>query len=61
MALKITDDCANCGACESECPNNAISECDDKYQIDAAKCNECQGHADSPQCQEVCPVEAIVK
>ncbi|MFM2361088.1 MAG: hypothetical protein RLY16_3081 [Bacteroidota bacterium] len=26
MALKITDDCINCGACEPECPNNAIYE-----------------------------------
>jgi len=24
MALKITDDCINCGACEPECPNGAI-------------------------------------
>ena len=24
MAIKITDDCINCGACEAECPNNAI-------------------------------------
>ena len=26
MAIKITDDCINCGACEPECPNNAIYE-----------------------------------
>lgn len=24
MAIIITDDCINCGACEPECPNNAI-------------------------------------
>ena len=24
MAIKITDDCINCEACEPECPNNAI-------------------------------------
>jgi len=24
MAIKITEDCINCGACEPECPNNAI-------------------------------------
>ena len=24
MAIKITDDCINCGACEPECPNNVI-------------------------------------
>ena len=26
MAIMITDSCINCGACESECPNNAIYE-----------------------------------
>ena len=26
MAIKITDDCINCGACEPECPNTAIYE-----------------------------------
>ncbi len=26
MAIKITEDCINCGACEPECPNNAIYE-----------------------------------
>ena len=24
MAIYITDECINCGACEPECPNNAI-------------------------------------
>ena len=26
MAIKITDECINCGACEAECPNTAIYE-----------------------------------
>ena len=26
MAIYITDECINCGACEPECPNNAIYE-----------------------------------
>ena len=26
MAIKITDECINCGACEPECPKNAIYE-----------------------------------
>lgn len=26
MAIIITEDCINCGACEPECPNNAIYE-----------------------------------
>jgi ferredoxin len=56
MALKITDDCISCGACESECPVEAISEGDGKYEIDPDICVECEGHFDTPQCQEACPV-----
>jgi ferredoxin len=26
LAIIITDECINCGACEPECPNNAIYE-----------------------------------
>src|SRR4029077_11717841 len=26
MAIKITEECINCGACEHECPNNPIYE-----------------------------------
>ncbi len=26
MAFKITEECINCGACETECPNSAIYE-----------------------------------
>lgn len=32
MAIKITDDCINCGACEPECPNNAIYEEDAPFK-----------------------------
>lgn len=61
MALKITEECINCGACEPECPNQAISQGDDIYVIDAAKCTECQGQHDSPACGGVCPVDCCVK
>ena len=33
MAIKITDDCINCGACEPECPNNAIYEEDQPWKL----------------------------
>ena len=33
MATMITDECINCGACEPECPNEAISEGEDVYVI----------------------------
>jgi ferredoxin len=59
MALIITDECINCDVCEPECPNNAISQGVEIYQIDPDKCTECVGHYDRPQCQEVCPVDCI--
>ena len=33
MAIKITDQCINCGACEPECPNNAIYANGDNWKI----------------------------
>ncbi len=60
MAYKITDECINCGACESECKNEAISEGEEYYVIDADKCTECIGWFDAAQCAEVCPVDAAV-
>ena len=59
MALMITSDCINCDVCEPECPNQAISLGPDYYVIEAAKCTECVGHYDAPQCVEVCPVACI--
>jgi ferredoxin len=55
----ITDECINCDVCEPECPNEAIFQGEEIYEIDAGKCTECIGHFDNPQCQEVCPVECI--
>ena len=59
MALTITDECINCDVCEPECPNGAISQGPEIYLIDPAKCTECVGHFDAPQCREVCPVDCI--
>ena len=59
MALIITDECINCDVCEPECPNDAISQGTEIYVIDPAKCTECVGHFDTPQCVEVCPVDCI--
>ncbi len=33
MAIVITDECINCGACETECPNNAIYEPSDEWKF----------------------------
>lgn len=59
MALMITDECINCGVCEPECPNGAISEGEEIYVIDPNLCTECVGHFDEPQCRLVCPVDCI--
>ncbi len=48
--------CTSCGACELECPNEAISMGNSVYVIDPDKCTECQGFHDEPQCASVCPV-----
>ena len=60
MAYKITEECISCGACEPECPNEAISEGDEIYIIDPGKCTECVGAHESSRCVEVCPVDSCV-
>lgn len=52
MAYKISDECISCGSCEGECPVNAISAGDGKYEINADVCVECGA------CAGVCPVGA---
>ncbi len=59
MSLMITDECINCAVCEPECPNEAIFEGEEIYEIDPNKCTECVGHFDEPQCVAVCPVDCI--
>ena len=54
MAHVITDECAVCGACADVCPNEAISEGEEQYVIDAATCDDCA------VCVEECPTEAII-
>ena len=52
MAYKISDECISCGACAEQCPVNAISEGDGKYEINADECIECGA------CADTCPVDA---
>lgn len=59
MALTITDACINCDVCEPVCPNQAIYQGELIYEIEPARCTECVGHFDVPQCQQVCPVNCI--
>ena len=60
MAFIITEECINCGACEPECPNEAIFVGDEIYEIDSAKCTECIPVHDEQQCAAVCPTDACV-
>lgn len=60
MALYITDECINCDVCEPECPNGAITQGEEIYQIEPSLCTECVGHYEVSQCVEVCPVDCIL-
>lgn len=53
MAHLISSDCVSCGACEPECPVEAISAGDAQYVIDADTCIDCGA------CVDVCPADAI--
>ena len=60
MATMITNECINCGACEPECPNNAISQGETIFVIDPQLCTECVGFHDYEACAAVCPVDCCV-
>ena len=59
MALFINDECINCDVCEPECPNGAITQGEEIYEIDPNLCTECVGHFETSQCVDICPVECI--
>lgn len=76
MAFKITEDCISCGACQPECPNEAIivggegyevngktypALSEDTYYIAPEKCTECVGFNDEPMCTSVCPTDSPVR
>jgi len=60
MSVKITEECIACGACADVCPNEAIFQGDEYYQVDPTLCSECVGFHDKEQCMEVCPVDAPI-
>ncbi len=60
MATMIIDDCIMCGACETECPNEAISVGEDIFIIDPALCTECVGFSDEQMCAAACPPMACL-
>jgi len=56
----LVDACTGCGACESECPNKAISHKGKIFKINPDKCKDCKGDFDTPQCAEICQTGACV-
>ena len=49
----VSEECINCGSCQSECPTEAIIEDKECYRIRKELCNDCGS------CKEVCPQECI--
>jgi NAD-dependent dihydropyrimidine dehydrogenase PreA subunit len=47
------EECVLCGACEAVCPEDAISEGEESYEIDPEKCTDCG------TCEDECAVDAI--
>jgi ferredoxin len=68
MAIKITDECINCGACEPECPNNAIYEGGNEWRFsdgtslsgEITTLNGIQLSAEAPQAPKALDVYYIV-
>ena len=60
MSVTITQQCITCGACEWECPNEAILPGAPRPVVDEHRCTECYGFFGESQCVVVCPVAAIV-
>ena len=53
MAYKISEECIMCGLCQTNCPADAISEGEERYEIDPDLCISCG------TCAENCPMGAI--
>ena len=54
MSHRITGECIVCGACQAECPAEAIRDEGERFLVDPDLCTDCGA------CAEVCPVGACV-
>ena len=61
VATRISDECINCGACEDECPNGAISMGEEIFVIDPDLCTECVGFSEAQMCALACPPDVCVQ
>jgi ferredoxin len=59
VSVIITRQCITCGACEWECPNEAIAPGSVRPVVDENVCTECYGFFGESQCIVVCPASAI--
>lgn len=59
MAYVITNECTQCGICESECPTEAIVDRLNYFEIKPLICDDCDDQ-DEPICASVCPIDCIV-
>jgi len=59
VSVVITEQCITCGACEWECPNEAISPGAPRPVVNEQRCTECYGFFGESQCIVVCPASAI--
>jgi ferredoxin len=60
MATMITEECINCGACEDECPNGAISMGEEVFVIEPDLCTECVGFSNEQACAAACPPDVCI-
>lgn len=60
MATMITEDCIARGACEDECPNEAIRLGEEIFAIDPTLCCECVGLHHRQKCADACPIDCCV-
>ncbi len=59
MAVRVDDRCVRCGACEWECPTEAIVPSASGPVVEPDLCTECYGFFGESQCIVVCPADAI--